>query len=73
MYAQIGISLSKGCHIWDVAAVCIILEEAGGKLFNYNVPDEVDLRKRKFIASCTLELAQSIAPLVAWTGPLEED
>ena len=63
----------SGCHIWDVAAVCVILEESGGKLLNYNVPAEAVLTKRKFIATSTLELAELVAPLIAWSSLLEED
>jgi len=60
-----------GFHIWDYAAPCLIVTEAGGVAMDIT-GGEVDYLARRMLATSTMELAKQIIPLVA-TVPMERD
>ncbi|XP_075253012.1 inositol monophosphatase 1-like isoform X2 [Convolutriloba macropyga] len=62
-----------GCHIWDVAAAAVILEEAKGVLLDPLTLGEPKLTKRKFIASANFELAELLKPLIISSIQFDED
>ena len=61
----------SGFHIWDYAAPCLIVTEAGGGAMDIT-GGEVDYLARRMLATSTMELAKQIIPLVA-TVPMERD
>ena len=61
----------SGFHIWDYAAPCLIVTEAGGVAMDIT-GGEVDYLARRMLATSTMELAKQIIPLVA-TVPMERD
>jgi len=58
---QADLLYETGMHIWDICAVSIILEEAGGVVMNADGSTPLNYLNRKYIASCTPELAKEVA------------
>jgi len=61
-----------GFHIWDYAAPCLIVREAGGVTVDPTTGGEVDYLARRVLAGATLELVKEVQPAI--TGiPLDRD
>ncbi len=65
---EIGTSVDKGPFIWDISAGKIIIEEAGGAVFDWKGKDlELDLSdrdKRYSLIACHQDIRQMIMPLL---------
>ena len=62
-----------GCHLWDVAAAAVIVREAGGVFLDPFTLGEPKLTKRKFLASCSMNLASALSIHIKSTTEFKED
>ena len=62
-----------GCHLWDVAAAAVLIQEAGGVFLHPSSLAYPPLTQRKFLACSTMQLARLLQPLFVCSTTFEED
>ncbi|XP_060553321.1 inositol monophosphatase 1-like [Ruditapes philippinarum] len=55
--------LEHGIHVWDIAAGKLIVEEAGGVVFDPS-GDSLDIMNRRVLAACNKEVAGQISKII---------